>query len=65
VIGVGVGLSSDADDEPALVVYVEKASAVLDVELDGVRTRVVETERFRTYGWGKARAPGSSCCGSR
>lgn len=63
VVGVGVGRSADADDEPALVVYVERDAAGVDVELDGVRTRVVEGERFRTYGWGRAKVPGGSCCG--
>jgi hypothetical protein len=67
VVGVGVGGSLDAEGEPALVLYVERDAGFpgVDVEIEGVRTRVIEGERFRTFGWGKARAPESHCCGDR
>jgi hypothetical protein len=67
VIGVGVGRSEDAEGELSLVFYVERAAGVpaVDVEIEGVRTRVIEGERFRTFGWGKAREPSSGCCGNR
>jgi hypothetical protein len=67
VVGVGVGRSEDAEGEPALIFYVERAAGFsgVDVEIDGVRTRVIEGERFQTFGWGKSREPGSHCCGDR
>jgi len=65
VVGVGVGRSEDAEGEPALMLYVERGAgfAGIDVEIEGLRTRVVVGERFRTFGWGKSRGPGSGCCG--
>lgn len=69
VVGIGVGRSEDADGEPALVLYVERGAGFtgVDVEIEGLRTRVIEGERFRTFGWGKSRVPGpgSGCCGDR
>jgi hypothetical protein len=67
VIGIGVGRSEDADGEPAVVLYVERSGGFtgVDVEIEGVRTRVIEGERFRTFGWGKPRDPASGCCGDR
>ncbi len=49
VIGVGVGASDDSPGEPAVVVYVErgKPHAPIPAELDGVRTKVISTDRFR------------------
>ena len=66
VIGLGVGKSEDAEGEPALVLYVEQSAGFsgLDIEIEGVRTRILEGDRFRTFGWGKARTPGASCCGN-
>ncbi|MBV9074277.1 MAG: hypothetical protein JOZ10_11635 [Acidobacteria bacterium] len=53
VLGVGIGASTDSTAEGAMVVFVEKGSAVsVPAEIDGVRTRIVETDRFRTFGWG-------------
>jgi hypothetical protein len=55
IIGVGVGASSDAPGQAAVVVYVEQGkSATIPAEIDGVRTRVIVTDRFRTFGWGKS-----------
>ena len=67
VVGVGVGRSEDADGEAALVVYVERGAgfAGVELEIEGLRTRVIEGERFRSFGWGKSRARGSGCCGDR
>ncbi|HLY10363.1 MAG TPA: hypothetical protein VKW04_13750 [Planctomycetota bacterium] len=68
VLGVGVGSSQDAEGELALVVYVDQAAGFpgVDVELEGMRTRVIEGDRFRTFGWGTPRTTsGGSCCGHR
>jgi hypothetical protein len=60
IIGVGVGASNDAPGQSAVVVYVERGkSAMIPAEIDGVRTRVIVTDRFRTFAWGKSKK--SSC----
>jgi len=54
IIGVGVGASNDSPGESALVVFVEKGKAVaVPAVIDGVRTKVVVTDPFRTFNWGK------------
>jgi hypothetical protein len=54
VLGVGVGASNDNPEEAALVVFVEKGKSVsVPVEIDGARTRVIATDPFRTFDWGK------------
>ncbi len=55
ILGVGVGKSSDDRSQAALVIYVDKdvASRPIPTQLDGVRTKVIRTDRFRAYGWGK------------
>lgn len=52
VLGVGVGASDDNPEEAAVVVFLEqgKPHAPVPVQLDGVRTKVVTTDRFRAYG---------------
>jgi hypothetical protein len=56
IIGVGVGTSNDAPGQSAVVIYVEQGkSAAVPAEIDGVRTRVIVTERFRTFAWGKSK----------
>jgi hypothetical protein len=55
IIGVGVGASNDAPGQSAVVVYVEQGkNAIVPAEIDGVRTRVIVTDRFRTFAWGKS-----------
>ena len=48
VIGVGVGASDDNPGEAALVLYVdrEKTHAPIPAEIEGVRTKVIVTDRF-------------------
>ena len=51
--GVGVGRSDDAPGETAIVVYTiagEPHDAV-PATIDGVRTKIIEGERFRASGW--------------
>jgi hypothetical protein len=56
IIGVGVGASNDAPGQSAVVIYVEQGkSAAVPAEIDGVRTRVIVTDRFRTFAWGKSK----------
>jgi hypothetical protein len=54
ILGVGVGASQDDPEEAAIVVFLERGMQVaVPVEIEGVRTQVVETDRFRTFNWGK------------
>jgi hypothetical protein len=54
ILGVGVGASQDSPGESAVIVFVEKGKQVtIPAEIDAVRTRVIETDRFRTFNWGK------------
>lgn len=54
ILGVGVGASHDDPGAAAVVVFVEKGKHVnVPVVIDGVRTRIIETDRFRTFNWGK------------
>jgi hypothetical protein len=50
---VGVGASKDSPSEPAIVIYtIEGVShPAIPATIDGVRTRVVEGDRFRAFGW--------------
>jgi len=61
--GVGVGRSSDNAAETAIVIYVvsEMAHPAIPQLLDGVRTKIVEGDRFRAFGWGKETKPVSKC----
>jgi hypothetical protein len=54
IFGVGVGASADNPGEAAVVVFVENGSSPsVPAEIDGIRTRIVMTDRFRTFNWGK------------
>ena len=59
VIGVGVGASMDAAGESAVIVYLENGmpSTPIPATLDGRRTRLITTDRFRTFGWGHEHRP--------
>jgi hypothetical protein len=56
--GVGVGVSDDNSAEPALVVYVISGTphAEIPAVIDGMRTKIIEGDRFRAFGWGKETA---------
>lgn len=62
VQGFGVGSSADAPGEPALVIFLIRGEAhePIPAVVDGVRTRVRESSRFRA-GVG-SRMPGNSSC---
>jgi hypothetical protein len=52
VIGAGVGVSSENDTEPAIVIYVDRTSGnrpVFAGSLDGVAVRVVHTDPFVAF----------------
>ena len=52
VIGAGVGVTSESDTEPAIVVYVDRTSGnrpVFAPSLDGVAVRVVHTDPFVAF----------------
>jgi len=61
--GVGVGRSNDNPAETAIVVYVISGMArgMIQQVLDGVRTQIVEGDRFRAFGWGKETRPAMKC----
>jgi len=61
IIGVGVGASNDSPGESALVVFVEQGKSVnVPAVIDGVRTKVIVTDPFRTFRWGKSTAKACS-----
>lgn len=52
IFGVGVGASEDSPGEAALVLFVDRdMSYAAPAVLDGARTQVVRTDRFRAWGW--------------
>jgi len=53
--GVGVGVSDDNPAEPAMVIYVitGEPHAPIPPIMDGLRTKIIEGDRFRAFGWGK------------
>jgi hypothetical protein len=59
IMGVGVGRSEDGPGDPALVIYVEqgKLRSSIPAEIDGIRTKIVEGDRFRAFGWGHETKP--------
>jgi hypothetical protein len=65
IIGVGVGASMDNPGEAAMVVFVDKnkqPSSAIPVQMDNVRTRIILTEPFRTFGWNEH--PSNTCAGT-
>ncbi|GAC1435200.1 MAG: hypothetical protein NVS1B11_19810 [Terriglobales bacterium] len=67
IIGLGVGRSADDDASAALVIYVDKSKTPpqLRAQVDGVRTKIIRTDRFRSFAWGKANACPRSLPASR
>jgi hypothetical protein len=55
IIGIGVGRSADDHANAAIVIYVDKnrTSSPIPAQIDGVRTQVIRTDRFRSFGWGE------------
>jgi len=61
--GVGVGRSGDNPAETAIVIYVINGQTHPEIPqlLGGVRTKIVEGDRFRAFGWGKETKPAAKC----
>jgi hypothetical protein len=61
--GVGVGRSDDNPEETAIVIYVLSGVShpQIPAVLEGVRTKIVEGDRFRAFGWGKETKPVTKC----
>jgi hypothetical protein len=61
--GVGVGRSGDNPGEPAIVIYVlaGQPHPPIPALLGGVRTKIVEGDRFKAFGWGKETRPRTGC----
>jgi hypothetical protein len=61
--GVGVGRSDDAPGEAAIVIYTIKGQehAPIPAVINGVRTKIVEGERFRASGWNPQFERGGAC----
>ncbi|HSB76128.1 MAG TPA: hypothetical protein VLC12_10785 [Terriglobales bacterium] len=52
IFGVGVGASDDSPGEAAVVLFVDKDMTYsAPATLDGARTKVVRSDRFRAWGW--------------
>lgn len=60
--GVGVGRSDDNPTETAIVIFVISGVShpAIPQALDGVRTKIVEGDRFRAFDWGKPE-PAKKC----
>lgn len=60
--GVGVGVSDDNPAEAALVIYVITGMGHPEIPavVDGLRTKIIEGDRFRAFGWGHEIQP-SAC----
>jgi hypothetical protein len=61
--GIGVGFSDDAPGESAIVIYTiaGQAHAAIPAVIDGVRTKIIEGERFRASGWNSQLERGGAC----
>jgi hypothetical protein len=49
--GIGVAISKDGPAEPALAIYVIRGTATSSIPatVDGIRTQIIEGERFHAY----------------
>ncbi len=61
--GVGVGVSDDNPAEPTLVIYVIAGMPHPEIPavMDGLRTKIIEGDRFRAFGWGKETVKPPTC----
>lgn len=62
--GIGVGRSDDNPGETAIVIYTIKGEAhpPIPAVMDGVRTKIVEGDRFRAFGWNSQLEPKATGC---
>jgi len=61
--GVGIGISDDNPAEPAMVIYTISGIPHPDISpvMAGLRTRIIEGDRFRAFGWGRDAVNQTSC----
>lgn len=61
VVAVGVGEDAESPGRAAVVVYLQRglARAAIARELDGVATRIIETDPIVAFGWNEP--TGTSC----
>jgi hypothetical protein len=64
--GVGVGQSDDNSAEPAIVIYTLKGASHPEIPamIGGIRTKIVEGDRFRAFGWNEKPAARNQGCAS-
>jgi hypothetical protein len=64
VYGVGIGMSDDNPPEPALMFFVDPAAnhPPFPAVIEGMRTRIVEGEPFRAFGWNSRLEPKATGC---
>lgn len=62
--GVGVGQSDDNAAETAIVIYTLKGASHSEIPamIGGIRTKVVEGDRFRAFGWNEKPAARNQGC---
>jgi len=62
--GIGVGRSDDNPGETAIVIYTIQGEAhpPIPAVIDGVRTKVIEGDRFRAFGWNSQLEPKATAC---
>jgi hypothetical protein len=62
--GVGVGRSDDNPGETAIVIYTIEGvdHSPIPATMDGVRTKIVEGDRFRAFGWNAQLEPKATGC---
>ena len=65
--GIGVGRSDDNPGETAIVIYTIQGEPhpPIPAMMDGVRTKIVEGERFRAFGWNSQLEPKATACAKR
>lgn len=64
VYGVGIGMSDDNPPEPALVFFVDLAAnhPPFPEVIEGMRTKIIEGEPFRAFGWNSRLEPKAASC---
>jgi hypothetical protein len=62
--GIGIGRSDDAPGESTIVIFTIKGTqhAQIPAVIDGVRTKVIEGEQFRSTGWNSQLEPKAAAC---
>jgi hypothetical protein len=64
--GVGVTVSEDNPLEPAVVIFTIAGERHLPIAaiLNGIRTKVIESDRIRAFGWGQEAVKPAACHGN-